>query len=124
MRLIGRKVHFVGKYNCAKGPLMLLLFQYPQMWFSPKQICEIAGVKLSSARAQCHRMYKIRLENTLQPPYLERRMVGNRFSQYYYEYKLAPGGKNWVIGAIRSGMPVDKYVKEAEEWQKRRENNG
>jgi hypothetical protein len=51
-------------------------------------------------------------------------MVGNRFSQYYYEYKLAPGGKNWVIGAIRSGMTVDKYVKEAEEWQKRRENNG
>jgi len=28
-----------------------------------------------------------------------------------------------VIGAIRSGMTVDKYVKEAEEWQKRRENN-
>ena len=88
------------------------------MWFTPRQIHEITGVKLCSARAQCHRMYVIRLNDVRQLPYLERRMIGNRFTQYYYEYKLAPGGKKWVIGAIAAGMPIDKYILEAEDWQR------
>jgi len=47
-------------------------------------------------------------------------MIGNRFTQYYYEYKIATGGKNWVIGAFRAGMPADKYIAESEDWQKKR----
>ena len=121
MRVIGRRVHFTGEYDHAKGRMMLLLYQYPSMWFSPRQIHEIIGVKLCSARAQCHRMYKIRLENTIQIPYLERRMIGNRFHQYYFEYRIVPGGKNWVIGAIERGMPINQYIQEAEDWQNRGE---
>jgi len=59
----------------------------------------------------------------MQPPYLERRLIGNRFGQYYYEYKLPPGGKKWVIGAIAAGMPIDKYIQEAETWQKSSDND-
>ena len=114
MRIRGRRTYFSGRYNDAKGRMMLVFYQYPQEWFTPRRIHAITGVKLCSARAQCRRMYVIRLENTMQPPYLERRLIGNRFTQYYYEYKLAPGGKKWVIGAIAAGMPIDKYIQEAE----------
>jgi len=31
---------------------------------------------------------------------------------------IAPGGKNWVIGAFRAGMPADQYIAESEDWQK------
>ena len=124
MRVIGRRVHFAGEYDHAKGRMMFLLYQYRQMWFTPRRIHAITGVKLCSARAQCRRMYVIRLENTMQPPYLERRLIGNRFTQYYYEYKLAPGGKKWVIDAIAAGMPIDKYIQEAETWQKSSDNDG
>jgi hypothetical protein len=117
MKVIGRRVHFEGEYNHAKGRMMLLLYQYPQMWFSPRRIHEITGVTLSSCRAQCRRMYQIRLYNNLQLPYLERRMVGNRLTQYHYEYHIREGGKNWVIGAIKNGMPISKYISEANEWQ-------
>ena len=121
MKVIGRRVHFEGEHDHAKGRMMLLLYQYQQMWFSPRQIHEITGVKLSSARSQCRRMYRIRLENTLQLPYLERRMIGNRFHQYYFEYRIAPGGKNWVIGAVERGMPINQYIQEAEAWQQSQE---
>ena len=121
MKVIGRRVHFAGEYDHAKGRMMLLLYQYPQMWFSPRRIHEITGVKLSSARSQCHRMYRIRLENTRQLPYLERRMIGNRFHQYYFEYRIVLGGKNWVIGAIERGMPINQYIQEAEAWQRQRD---
>ena len=121
MKYIGRRAYFFGKHNDAKGRMMLLLYQFPLMWFTPRRIHAITGVKLCSARAQCRRMYVIRLENTMQPPYLERRLIGNRFTQYYYEYKLAPGGKKWVIGAIAAGMPIDKYIQEAEVWQRQRD---
>ena len=124
MRIIGRRAYFSGRYNNAKGPMMLLFYQYPQEWFTPRRIHEITGVKLCSTRAQCRRMYVIRLNDIRQLPYLERRMVGNRFTQYYYEYKLAPGGKKWVIGAIAAGMPIDKYIAEAEIWQKSSGNDG
>ena len=121
MRIRGRRTYFSGRYNDAKGPMMLLLYQYPQEWFTPRQIREITGVKLCSARAQCRRMYVIRLNDIRQLPYLERRIIGNRFTQYYYEYKIATGGKNWVIGAFRAGMPADKYIAESEDWQNRDE---
>ena len=119
MRIRGRRTYFSGRYNDAKGRMMLVFYQYPQEWFTPRRIHAITGVKLCSARAQCRRMYVIRLENTMQPPYLERRLIGNRFTQYYYEYKLAPGGKKWVIGAIAAGMPINQYIQEAEDWQNR-----
>ena len=124
MRIRGRRTYFSGRYNDAKGRMMLLFYQYPQEWFTPRRIHAITGVKLCSVRAQCRRMYVIRLENTMQPPYLERRLIGNRFTQYYYEYKLAPGGKKWVIGAIAAGMPINQYIQEAEDWQQSTRNDG
>jgi hypothetical protein len=48
-------------------------------------------------------------------------MIGNRFHQYYFEYRIVPGGKNWVIGAIERGMPINQYIQEAEDWQNRGE---
>ena len=120
MKVIGRRVHFEGEHDHAKGRMMLLLYQYPQMWFSPRRIHEITGVKLSSARSQCRRMYHIRLENTAQPPYLERRLIGHPWHGYLYQYQIREGGINWVVGAIERGMPINRYIQEAEAWQRQR----
>jgi len=124
MRIRGRRTYFNGKFDDAKGRMMLLFYQYPQQWFSPREAHEITGVKLCSTRAQCHRMYVIRLNDVRQLLYLERRLIGNRFGQYHYEYRIAPGGKKWVIGAIAAGMPIDKYIAEAEIWQQSRKKEG
>ena len=124
MRIRGRRTYFSGRYNDAKGRMMLLFYQYPQEWFTPRRIHAITGVKLCSVRAQCRRMYVIRLKNTLQPPYLERRIVGHPWHGYFYEYRIQEDGINWVIGAIAAGMPIDKYIQEAEVWQQSQEKEG
>ena len=124
MKYIGRRAYFFGKHDDAKGRMMLLLYQFPLMWFTPRRIHAITGVKLCSTRAQCRRMYVIRLKNTLQPPYLERRIVGHPWHGYFYEYRIQEDGINWVIGAIAAGMPIDKYIQEAEVWQQSQEKEG
>ena len=118
MRYIYRQSHFKGRYDDQKGRILTLLAQERERWFSCRQIHEVTGATLSSCRAQCGRLYRARLNDSRQLPYLTRRMIGHPWHGYFYQYRIQEGGINWVVNAVKNGMPISKYVEESEIWQK------
>jgi hypothetical protein len=110
-----RVSHFNGKYNASKSKLFMLWVDNVNSWFSPRDMHSILGVPLETCRGQCRRLYKAR------PPYIRRRLIGDKWHQYCYQYRLGSRGMRWYVNAIAAGLPRELYMQEISAWQQQRD---
>ena len=109
------KAHFNGKYDSSKSKLFMLLVDNANTWFSPREMHSILGVPVESLRWQCRRLHNAR------PPYIRRRLIGDKWHQYCYQYGLGARGMRWYVNAMAAGLPRERYMQEIRAWQRQRD---
>jgi hypothetical protein len=115
MRRLFRCAHFTGKYDASKAKMFWLWTSEPDTWYSPSQIHWITGVPISTVRWQCRRLH------TARPVYIKRRVYGDKWHAYCYQYQLGARGLRWWVNALSAGMPISRYLEEMVDWQRQRD---